>query len=56
LIFLRENYFEPKTVKPIIDQVYNFHKGSESLHQMYEKSKSGKAQGKLLLQFIDDEE
>jgi len=56
LDILRENYFETGKMKPIIDKIYDFNSGSESLHQMYERSKSGKAQGKLILKFVNDEE
>jgi hypothetical protein len=48
-------YIETDKVKPIIDTVYDLKKdGVEALYSLYEKSKSGKAQGKLILKISDD--
>lgn len=52
---LRVNYIETGKVKPIIDSVYDVQKdGIEAFYSAFEKSKSGKAQGKLVLKFIDE--
>ena len=51
---LRVNYIENGKVKPVIDTVFDWRKdGVEALYSFYEKSKSGKAQGKLILQIGD---
>ncbi|CAF1654199.1 unnamed protein product, partial [Didymodactylos carnosus] len=52
LDLLRTNYFETDMVKPVIDEIFEF--DTHGLHSMYEKSKSGKAQGKLILKVVDD--
>ncbi|CAF1038286.1 unnamed protein product [Rotaria sordida] len=53
---IRTNYIETDKVKPLIDTVYDWRKdGVEALHLLYEKSKSGKAQGKLILKIADEE-
>ncbi|CAF1238868.1 unnamed protein product [Adineta ricciae] len=53
---LRTKYLENGKVKPIIDTVFDWRKdGVESLYALYEKSKSGKAQGKLVLKIADEE-
>ncbi|UJR06805.1 hypothetical protein I4U23_011092 [Adineta vaga] len=52
---LQTRFLETNKVKPIIDTVFDWRKdGVEALHGMYEKSKSGKAQGKLLLKIVDE--
>lgn len=51
---LRVNYIENDKVKPVIDTVFDWRKdGVEALYSLYEKSQSGKAQGKLILQIAD---
>ncbi|CAF4064275.1 unnamed protein product, partial [Adineta steineri] len=51
---IRITYIETGKVKPIIDTVYDLQKdGVEALYSLYEKSKSGKAQGKLVLKIAD---
>lgn len=51
---LRTNYIETNKVKPVIDTIFDWRKdGVEALYSLYEKSKSGKAQGKLILQIAD---
>jgi alcohol dehydrogenase len=53
---IRKNYIETDKVKPLIDTVYDLQKdGVEALYSLYEKSKSGKAQGKLILKVSDAE-
>ena len=53
---IRTNYIETEKVKPLIDTVFDWRKnGVESLYSLYEKSKSGKAQGKLILKIADEE-
>ncbi|CAF0897810.1 unnamed protein product [Rotaria sp. Silwood1] len=53
---IRTNYIETGKVKPLIDTIYDWRKdGVEALYSFYEKSKSGKAQGKLILKMIDEE-
>lgn len=53
---IRVNYIEAGKVKPIIDTVYDWQKdGVEALHSLFEKSKSGKAQGKLVLKIADEQ-
>ena len=53
---LRTKYIETDKVKPLIDTVFDWRKdGVESLYSLYEKSKSGKAQGKLVLKIADEE-
>jgi hypothetical protein len=52
---MRTYYIETDKVKPIIDTIYDWQKdGVEALYSLYEKSKSGKAQGKLILRIADD--
>lgn len=53
---MRVNYLETGKVKPVIDTVFDWRKeGVEAVHQLYEKSKSGKAQGKLILKIADEQ-
>lgn len=53
---IRTNYIETGKVKPLIDTIYDWRKdGVEALYLLYEKSKSGKAQGKLILKIAEDE-
>ncbi len=53
---LRTTYIETGKVKPLIDTVFDWRKdGVEALYSLYEKSKSGKAQGKLILKIADEE-
>jgi alcohol dehydrogenase len=53
---IRINYIETDKVKPVIDTVYDLKKdGINALYSLYEKSKSGKAQGKLVLKISDAE-
>ncbi|CAF0943134.1 unnamed protein product [Didymodactylos carnosus] len=53
---IRTNYIETNKVKPLIDTVFDWQKdGVEALYSLYEKSKSGKAQGKLILKIADEE-
>ncbi len=53
---IRTKYMETGKVKSIIDTVYDWRKdGVEALYSLYEKSKSGKAQGKLILKISDEE-
>jgi NADPH:quinone reductase-like Zn-dependent oxidoreductase len=53
---IRTNYVETGKVKPVIDTVFDWKKdGVEALYSFYEKSKSGKAQGKLILKIADEE-
>ncbi|CAF1389458.1 unnamed protein product, partial [Rotaria sordida] len=50
---MRVNYIETGKMKSIIDHVYDFYNLKE-LHEMYDRSKSGKAQGKMVAQIIKD--
>ena len=51
---LRTNFIENGKVKPLIDTVTDWRTGGvEALYSLYEKSKSGKAQGKLILKIAD---
>ncbi|CAF1039765.1 unnamed protein product [Adineta steineri] len=53
---IRTRFLETDKVKPIIDTVFDWRKdGVEALYALYEKSKSGKAQGKLVLKIADEE-
>jgi hypothetical protein len=53
---MRTTYLETGKVKPLIDTVFDWRKdGVEAIHKLYEKSKSGKAQGKLILQIADEQ-
>ncbi|UJR35017.1 hypothetical protein I4U23_027793 [Adineta vaga] len=53
---IRTKYIETDQVKPLIDTVFDWRKdGVEALYSLYEKSKSGKAQGKLILKIADEE-
>lgn len=53
---MRTKFIEPGKVKPLIDTVFDWRKdGVEALFALYEKSKSGKAQGKLILKIADEE-
>ena len=53
---IRTRFVETGQVKPMIDTVFDWRKdGVEALYAFYEKSKSGKAQGKLILKITDDE-
>ncbi|CAF1145072.1 unnamed protein product [Adineta steineri] len=52
---MRTAYFETGKVKLLIDTVFDWQKdGVQALHKLYEKSKSGKAQGKLILKIADE--
>ncbi|CAF1409933.1 unnamed protein product [Rotaria sp. Silwood1] len=52
---IRTKYIETGKVKPLIDTVFDWRKdGVEALYSLYEKSKSGKAQGKLILKIADE--
>ncbi|CAF3960622.1 unnamed protein product [Rotaria sordida] len=52
----RTKYIETGKVKPLIDAVFDWRKdGVEALYSLYEKFKSGKAQGKLILKIADEE-
>lgn len=48
---LRVNYIETGKVKPILDTIYD---DWSHFIDMFEKSKSGKAQGKLVLKLVND--
>ncbi|CAF1266263.1 unnamed protein product [Rotaria sordida] len=53
---IRTKYIETGKVKPLIDTIFDWRKdGVEALYSIYEKSKSGKAQGKLILKIADEE-
>ncbi|CAF1184828.1 unnamed protein product [Adineta ricciae] len=53
---IRTKFIETNKVKPLIDTVFDWRKdGVEALYSLYEKSKSGKAQGKLILKIADEE-
>ncbi|CAF1281305.1 unnamed protein product [Rotaria sp. Silwood1] len=53
---IRITYIETGKVKPLIDTVYDWRKdGVEALYLLYEKVRSGKAQGKLILKIADEE-
>ena len=53
---MRINYLEPGKVKPLIDTVFDWRtEGVDALISLYEKSRSGKAQGKLVLNIADEE-
>jgi NADPH:quinone reductase-like Zn-dependent oxidoreductase len=53
---IRTKYIETGKVKPLIDTIFDWRKnGVEALYSLYEKSKSGKAQGKLVLKIADEE-
>ncbi len=53
---IRTTYVETGKVKPLIDTIYDWQKdGVEALYSLYEKSKSGKAQGKLILKISDEQ-
>lgn len=48
-------FIEAGQVKPLIDQVYDWRKnGVEDLIAMYDKSKGGKSQGKLVIKIADE--
>lgn len=48
-------YVESGQVKPLIDTVYDWRKdGVEAMYAMFDKSKSGKSQGKLILKIADE--
>lgn len=52
---MREKYLETGKVKPLIDTVFDWRiNGIDAVYQIYEKSKSGKAQGKLILNIADE--
>jgi NADPH:quinone reductase-like Zn-dependent oxidoreductase len=47
---IRTKFVKTGKVKPVIDAVFDWRKnGVEALHSIYEKSKTGKAQGKFIL-------
>ncbi|CAF1409891.1 unnamed protein product [Adineta steineri] len=53
---LRINYIETNKVKPVTDTIFDWTKDDVgALYLSYEKSKSGKAQGKLILKIIDEQ-
>jgi len=53
---MRTKYLETDKVKPLIDTVFDWRTdGVEAIHKLYEKSKSGKAQGKLILKIVDEQ-
>ncbi|CAF1137288.1 unnamed protein product [Rotaria sordida] len=53
---IRTKYLETGKVKPLIDTVFDWQKdGVEAIYKLYEKSKSGKAQGKLILKITDEQ-
>jgi hypothetical protein len=53
---MRSKYVETGKVKSLIDTIFDWRKdGVEALYSLYEKSKSGKAQGKLILKIADEE-
>jgi NADPH:quinone reductase-like Zn-dependent oxidoreductase len=52
---MRTKYLETGKVKSLIDTVFDWEKdGVEAIYKLYEKSKSGKAQGKLILKITDE--
>ena len=53
---IRTNYVETNKVKPLIDTIYDWPKdGIEAFYSLYEKSKSGKAQGKLIVKISNEQ-
>ncbi len=53
---MRTKYIETGKVKPLIDTVFDWRTdGVEAIYKLYEKSKSGKAQGKLILKIADEQ-
>jgi hypothetical protein len=53
---MRTKYLETGKVKPLIDTVFDWRKeGVEAVNKLYEKSKSGKAQGKLILAIAEEQ-
>ncbi|CAF0906665.1 unnamed protein product [Rotaria sordida] len=53
---IRTKYIETGKVKPLIDTIYDWQKDDvEALYLLYEKSKSEKAQGKLILKIAHEE-
>ncbi|UJR11463.1 hypothetical protein I4U23_015642 [Adineta vaga] len=53
---IRTEYIETGKVKPLIDTVFDWQEdGVEALYKLYEKSKSGKAQGKLILKIVHEQ-
>ncbi|CAF1006753.1 unnamed protein product [Adineta ricciae] len=54
LDLIRSEFIETGKVKSLIDTVFDWRtEGVEALYKLYEKSKSGKAQGKLILKIAD---
>ncbi|UJR17261.1 hypothetical protein I4U23_004156 [Adineta vaga] len=52
---MRINYIENGKVKPLIDKVCDWRQdGAEALYSLYERSRSGTAQGKLILKLADE--
>jgi hypothetical protein len=52
---MRTKYFETGKVKSLIDTVFDWQTdGVEAVYKLYEKSKSGKAQGKLILKIANE--
>ena len=52
---MRTKYFESGKVKSLIDTVYDLQKdGIEAVYQLYKKSQSAKAQGKLILKIANE--
>jgi len=53
---MRTTYIETGKVKPFIDTVFDMKaEGVEAIYKLFEKSKSGKAQGKLILKIANDD-
>jgi NADPH:quinone reductase-like Zn-dependent oxidoreductase len=53
---IRTKYVETGKVKPLLDTVFDWRKdGVQALYSIYDKSKSGKAQGKIVLKIADEE-
>ncbi len=52
---MRTKYFETGKVKLLIDTVFDWQTdGVEAVYKLYEKSMSGKAQGKLILKIANE--
>jgi len=52
---MRTRYFETGKVKSLIDTVFDWQTdGVEAIYKLYEKSNSGKAQGKLILKIANE--
>jgi len=56
LDIIARGYIETGKIKPVIDTVFDWQKdGVEALYSLYEKSQSGKAQGKLIIKIADEQ-